>query len=120
MRKALDSVKGRAHNTFRRAFEVMLNVDDRALSVTKRFGPDGIPDKNFQRMKDVARDKDRRTWEVTDGLARFAIPIAAGSANLFAGPAGSGPIGLLLFVALAGVETVLLGRVLPAIVEAGY
>lgn len=114
----LYKVKDRVHSSFKNAFEDLLMVDRKATLVETRFPTSGTLSPDLTRMMDVANTKDRRKWQVTHGLASLAIPMAVSIVTPVSGPLGGVPTALILFVALAGVDTVLLSRVLPEIVAA--
>ena len=114
----LYKVKDKVHSSFKNAFEDLLMVDRKATLVETRFPTSGTLLPDFRGMMHVANTKDQRKWQVTHGLASTAIPIVVSTVTPVSGPLGGVPTALILFVALAGVDTVLLSRVLPQIVAA--
>lgn len=61
------------------------------------FGRAGIPEPGRLSMTYVAREGDARSWAITRGLAKHAIPIAAASAPLFG--VGGVPVTAVLLLA---------------------
>ncbi|WP_125616321.1 hypothetical protein [Specibacter cremeus] len=116
--EVLGKVKTALTGAFEGAFQAVLSrpltkANQRQVRFTVRGG---IPKANCAAMVAAARTKHRRSWEVTGAVAKFGIPIGVACANLFA--LAGVPVAAVLFLALAGVESALLDRVLAAIVDA--